>query len=185
MAELQGVRYSSPADGAPDRHQFVATTSWGAVTFTFDPQVSTTQPVQIAIDPVEDGALPPEALRRLGLTALRNATITNADRPVVKWLAGIHPASDEPWLTSPRPGRRGREDRDYALWAKRYVEANEESSHPIKKMTADHPGHSAEMLRAILNKARKRGLLTESPKGRAGGWLTKKAEALLGETESG
>jgi hypothetical protein len=52
-------------------------------------------------------------------------------------------------------------------------------------MAADHPGHSAEMLRAILNKARKRGLLTESPKGRAGGWLTKKAEALLDETESG
>ena len=183
MAELKGVRYSSPADGGPDRHQFVATASWGAVTFTFDREVSTSQPVQIVIDPVEDGALPPEALRRLGLTALHNATISNAGRPVVRWLAGIHPASDEPWLTSPRPGRRGREDRDYALWAKRYVEANEKSPHPIKKMTTDHPGHSAEMIRAILNKARKRGLLSESPKGRAGGSLTKKAEALLAESD--
>lgn len=84
------------------------------------------------------------------------------------------------FLARPRPGRAGRPDREYAVWARRYVRAQAEApGREVKHLTEKFGGTSEATLRAILNKARSRGLLTKSEPGKAGGKLTKKAERLL------
>ena len=178
--ELESIRYLPPTNDEPKRHRFVATTNWGEVTFTYDTRTPNADPVEITIRPVDDTTLSPEALRRVRLAGLRSQTAKKSAHPLVKWMAAIDPNATEPWLADPRPGRRGREDRDYAIWARRYVDALEETSHPIKKLRNEH--HLSESaIRAILNRARERGLLTKSPQGRAGGILTTRGESVLNE----
>ncbi len=178
--ELREIRYLPPTGDEPKRHRFVATTNWGEVTFAYDTRTSNADPVEITIRPVDDATLSPEALRRVRLAGLRSQAAKRSTHPLVKWMAAIDPNAKEPWLADPRPGRRGREDRDYAIWAERYVAALEETSHPIKKLRKEH--HlSDSAIRGILNRARGRDLLTGSPQGRAGGTLTKKAIQILNE----
>ena len=50
---------------------------------------------------------------------------------------------------------------------------------PIATLIEEHPGTSEASLRAILHKARRRGLLTSAPSGQAGGALTPLAIRLL------
>ena len=76
-----------------------------------------------------------------------------------------------------RPGRKGREERDYAEVAARYVDALG-SRTPIKEL-AEQLFLSDSQVRSVLNKARDRGLLTAAPKGKAGGKLTDKALKIL------
>jgi hypothetical protein len=83
-----------------------------------------------------------------------------------------------------RPGRRGRADLDYAEWAKRYVEAMARNPRaPIRQMVEDDATKGVhrtdDEVRAHVNKARDRGLLTRSDPGRPGGELTPKAKQLL------
>jgi len=86
------------------------------------------------------------------------------------------------FIDTQRPGRAGRPDIKYAMWAEKYVDAVEATcGKPMAKLMAENPGFDEDALRSILNKARKRGLLSNSPSGRAGGNLTAKAEALLTE----
>jgi hypothetical protein len=76
----------------------------------------------------------------------------------------------------PRPGKRGYEERSYAVAAGIYVE----TGHDIRA-TAERLHCSVSRARHILNRARTKGLLTAAPPGRAGGELTERARELLTE----
>jgi hypothetical protein len=76
-----------------------------------------------------------------------------------------------------RPGRRGRPDRFYAEVAAEYVDALA-GGRPIKDVSRER-FLSASQVRDLVSEARRRGLLTKPPKGRAGGHLTAKARAEL------
>lgn len=83
----------------------------------------------------------------------------------------------------PRPGRRKRPLREYAAFAAEYVQLLG-TSRPIKELARRH--HCSESsARAILNRAREKGLLTRSPDGRAGGQLTNEAQVILKEAQEG
>jgi hypothetical protein len=90
-----------------------------------------------------------------------------------------------------RPGRAGRPDAFYARWAEAYVDRLAKGSRsPIKDLAADPPfqmegfasstdQQARATIRAILQEARRRGLLTRPPRGRAGGRLTPKGIEVL------
>lgn len=86
-----------------------------------------------------------------------------------------------------RPGRAGRPDIYYALWADAYVERLRGGSRtPVKDLVAKPPvvmdtggGISIDAVRDVLAEARRRDLLSPAPVGRAGGDLTPKAERLI------
>jgi hypothetical protein len=126
----------------------------------------------------------PEVLKRLPLSEMQTEVDAYFGSP---FGASTLPAQ---WITAqfaakPRPGRAGRPDVLYAVWAARYVDALAGTKAPIAALVKQYENTperiSAASLRAILNKARgrKRQLLTKAPAGRAGGELTKKAEQLL------
>ena len=95
-------------------------------------------------------------------------------------MAHLEPTSPEPFIDIRRPGRAGRPDWPYALWAARYVEAvSENPLRPVARLTTQFPDHSAGCIRAILSNARRRGLLTAARQGLAGGDLTDKAKQVL------
>jgi hypothetical protein len=84
-----------------------------------------------------------------------------------------------------RPGRRGRPEVEYAEWARRYVEALERNKRqPTAQLLADDAEAGIHRtdgeVRWYLSEARRRGLLTKAPPGKAGGSLTAKARRLLG-----
>jgi hypothetical protein len=80
---------------------------------------------------------------------------------------------------SRRPGRRGRDDVEYAAVADVYIKhVRLNSSAPVER-AAEELNYSTSTVRALLNKARNRGLLTRAGPGRAGGDLTEKAKRLL------
>ncbi|HWT78643.1 MAG TPA: hypothetical protein VN648_07550 [Candidatus Methylomirabilis sp.] len=81
-----------------------------------------------------------------------------------------------------RPGRRGRDDLFYAGWAAKYLDSVATGPAPLARL-ADKEHLNESTIRGILQEARRRGLLTEPPPGRAGGQLTDKALALLGIKE--
>ncbi len=93
------------------------------------------------------------------------------------------------FLAFPRVGRARRPDRPYAVWAQRYVEAQEADPRRPLAWLVDRYGVEAggteteAGIRAKLTQARRRGLLTSAPSGRAGGELTDKARRLLGLNE--
>jgi hypothetical protein len=76
-----------------------------------------------------------------------------------------------------RPGSSGRPDRFYLDIAVRYLEAVS-GRHPVEDVAAQL-GMERRYIRDLLHEARRRGLLTKPPRGRAGGRLTGKAEKLL------
>jgi hypothetical protein len=91
-------------------------------------------------------------------------------------------------ITRSRPGRRGTPDLAYAVWAQRYVAALEDQSTsraPVKFLVDQEKAGGRfvtdKQVRAYLNKARARKLLTAAPPGRPGGTLTPKAKKLLAE----
>lgn len=82
----------------------------------------------------------------------------------------------------PRRGRRGPKgwpDEDYARLASDYVTACKSGSRSPVADVAKYHGLKVTALRAALNRARKRGLLTRQTGGRAGGQLTARANAVL------
>ena len=119
------------------------------------------------------------ALGRMGLGAVHKALSKVLQMPIAQAHLG------ERWtLRTPYPGRPGRDDLFYARWAQRYVEALKAApAKPVKhlEVTSDEPGVTGDEIRARLRRARERRLLTAAPKGRPGGELTDKANALLRE----
>lgn len=84
---------------------------------------------------------------------------------------------------SSRQGRRADGDESYALLAAQYVELlSAGDDHPVLTL-AERLHLTDSSVRARLNRARKRGLLTASQPGRAGGDLTAKARSLLAENK--
>lgn len=84
---------------------------------------------------------------------------------------------------APRPGRRGRGDRFYAEVAALYVRALDRPA-PVKQV-ATWLKYSTSRVRDLLHEARRRGLLTGSPRGRAGGELTQRGRDLLVDNDGG
>ena len=142
-------------------------------------------PHQITIEMPDGSALPATLFTRLRLTPVFDQMSRDFDSPVINYQLGMFDSAgwDEPFLQRPRPGRKGRPDWEYALWASRYVSACEQDAgRPVALLVERFPGHSEAMLRAIVYKARKRELLTDPPqRGRAGGVLTALAVRLLKE----
>jgi hypothetical protein len=140
-------------------------------------------PHRITIEMPDGSALPASLFTRLRLTPVFDQMSRDFDSPVINYQLGMFDSTgwEEPFLQRPRPGREGRKDWEYALWASRYVSACEQDpARPIALLVKRFSGHKESMLRAILYKARRRGLLTDAPqKGRAGGTLTNKAVHLL------
>ena len=102
---------------------------------------------------------------------------------------GIHPELAalprlQPFLIDrARPGRRGRDDIDYAKLAQQYVnEVNSGNPKPTKTLAETHHVSPSQMSQ-LINTARQRNLLTPAPKGRSGGELTEHAYALLNKDD--
>lgn len=95
-----------------------------------------------------------------------------------------------------RPGRGGRDDLFYAIWAEAYVRLVEAGvPHPVKALAANPPipveGYvstegkvSVDTARGFVNEARNRKLLTRPAPGRSGGTLTDAAVELLRSREA-
>lgn len=81
-----------------------------------------------------------------------------------------------------RPGRGGRDPLFYAEWAARYLNACRKSEAPVAHLAEEH-SFSEASIRGFLGEARRRGLLTPAPAGKAGGQLTDKAIALLADED--
>jgi hypothetical protein len=79
-----------------------------------------------------------------------------------------------------RPGRAGRDDRFYATWSKRYVEADPRRR--IRDLEETY-GESYGAITQWIYDARERGLLSRTGQGRSGGVLTDKAVAILRKKE--
>jgi hypothetical protein len=80
-----------------------------------------------------------------------------------------------------RPGRAGRDDRWYAIWAKRYADRAAKSKSPIRDLAEIYGEHYGAVAQWIYD-ARDRGLLSragDTQQGRRGGTLTPKALAIL------
>lgn len=82
------------------------------------------------------------------------------------------------------PGRAGRPDLFYAQLAREYVELLG-GPVPVNKALAKQRSYSETYTRSLVHEARRRGLLTLSPPGRAGGTLTEKARDLLRDADEG
>jgi hypothetical protein len=81
-----------------------------------------------------------------------------------------------------RTGRRGRPPKFYAEWAARYVAAMRDSGPPLQRLALEYH-FDPSSIRGFLYEARRRGLLTKAPPGRAGGELTARALELLAEAD--
>jgi hypothetical protein len=173
-----------------DSNKVVFTTELEGATLQVEVRATHGQaaPHRITIEMADGSALPPQVFSRLRITPVFDQMSRDFKSPVIQRKMHIFEESawKEPFLSRPRPGRKGRPDSEYAMWAARYVSAcRQDARRPIARLTKEHAGHTESMLRAILNKARNRGLLTATPqKGVAGGRLTKRALQLLRENRS-
>ena len=101
--------------------------------------------------------------------------------------AGIHASPDlarhlsewtDEFVSSPRPGRRGRGDLFYAELAAEYVARAETTSNPVEELAGER-NLTASQIRNLLYEARQRGLLSKGVQGRAGGQLSDEAKEIL------
>jgi hypothetical protein len=157
----------------PDNEDWIA-----VATFQFSAQ----EPVlhSMTIRPFGQWASRPLTAKALGSVKI-NEVYRRAHRhlgtPDVAAALGRVPRPKDDFTRVPRPGRRGRSDLSYARWAAHYVKLEGRPKrlqvlarqHKVKEQTA----------RDILYQARRRGLLTEAPPGKAGGELTDKARKIL------
>ena len=139
------------------------------------------QLIGLSFHPSSYPTLPPPTLTAM---MIRSASVSRLYE-LVRGYVSISPQLGIPldidleeFARNPRPGRRGRPDAFYARLAAQYVELLKTSSTPTKNL-AKTRNYSESSTRDFLNQARKRGLLTHSDKGRAGGELTDKARDLL------
>jgi len=129
------------------------------------------------------GEVPPGGL---SARQLRRATLGDLTRRVSAGLIGQVMTAMAPQVTRttdddeahPRPGRAGRDDHFYAIWAARYTAKAAYTPRPIADLAHEHDRPPAR-LREYIAEARRRGLLTATTPGRSGGQLTDKARALL------
>lgn len=129
--------------------------------------------------PLPEGGLTARTLHSVPLGELVLAVRT--DLATKREESGRDDEHEERWWAAfdarPRPGRRGRGDPDYAGLAAAYVRALT-TTNPIRVL-AKEAGMSPTQARGLVYEARRRGLLTPAPSGKAGGQLTDKALGLL------
>lgn len=91
----------------------------------------------------------------------------------------------ERWATEAvrRPGPKGRDDLHFAELAAAYIRHLDQGHKPIEALASEQ-FLSKTTIRNKISSARKRGLLTATPQGVAGGRLTPKAIELLKEIET-
>jgi len=133
----------------------------------------------LSITPVDEtptGGLTANVLRDVDLEALQRLLAHDAIHPRAE--SAIAKKVEDELTQYPRPGRRGRSDLFYALWAQRYVAAWSQSVQPIALLARQHP-HSAAQIRDFVAEARERELLSETRRGLPGGALTEKGATLL------
>jgi hypothetical protein len=140
-------------------------------------------PLQVVVHPTESDLLPPNGINYEALRAVQLGTIQVELSEILtaEVEGGWVPAEIvERFRSTPRPGNQGRDDLEYAAIAAMYVRMLGASRTPLRALVDElGPGYTAAAVRAMVNRARKRGLLTSAPPGRAGGELTEKARALL------
>lgn len=152
----------------------------------------------------EASAVPSEGLPGRALRALRLKVplerfprflrSIERDPTFARQLLGGHGIKLGSEVVRRRPGRAGRTDSFYLVWAVAYVERLAAGSRrPVKDLTKHPPkvikGYvsdgnvtSGATVRDLIHQARVRGLLTGSPAGRPGGELTPKAKQMLKHT---
>ena len=86
----------------------------------------------------------------------------------------------------PRPGRAGHDEKYYALWVRRYLDAVEQHGQRyMAHLLAEHPGYTANVIRRTISEAEttKHRLITNRPgRGKAGGTMTEKCKRILAES---
>jgi hypothetical protein len=135
-----------------------------------------------------EGSPTAEMLRRLPLGALlrkARGLVSHPfdDRPIedptsIKF-ADLTEMALAPFLVDGR-GRRKRTDEDFARLAWEYYVLVSEGDPSPAKTLSERVGGSAAVWANRISEARRRGLLTSPEPGEAGGHLTDRAEALLG-----
>jgi hypothetical protein len=124
-----------------------------------------------------DSGLSTAMLRKIALVRLVQRGLSAipselAERPWNDWLSADRS----------RVGRAGRDDLFYAEWAAAYVQyVTSGEANPAVRL-AEEKFLSVSQVRSILGEARKRDLLSNAPRGRAGGYLTSLAESILSES---
>lgn len=130
---------------------------------------------------------PPGAMTARAMRSIRWGELEDLGRAYLTDKATTYqPATGVPLIDSnlrafaslDRPGRAGRADLEYAVLADRYVQMCRSSRAPIRDL-AESEHLSVAQVRNLIHEARKRGLLTEGRKGRAGGSLTHKGRELI------
>ncbi|SVB30906.1 uncharacterized protein METZ01_LOCUS183760, partial [marine metagenome] len=115
------------------------------------------------------------AIDRLIKRGLAVIPVEILDRPWTNWLS----------VDRNRVGRAGRDDRYYAEWAAAYTQLlNTGENKPAIRLAKDKY-LSVSQVRTILGEASRRGLLTQAPRGQAGGSLTPLAKSILTESRGG
>jgi hypothetical protein len=180
------IRWQVEYDGSGEDPVVRATTDvhgWTA-TVKLERQSGVVRVAGIELLPTSTEALlTTSVFKRLRLGELQGAVASGLETdPDIRF--GLPDSWHTTRVAVPRPGRAGRSDLDYAIWARRYVQACEADPRaPIRRLVetfGDAEGGLAEAaLRAVLHEARRRGLLTRAAAGVAGGRLTRKADALL------
>lgn len=126
---------------------------------------------------VPAGDIPSGGLTTRLLRQLRTGELIAALRAAVRQ-AEQYLGESPDLAVGTRVGRRGRDDRYYAEWAAAYVDALSRSARPVEDLATRH-NLSPSQVRNLIHSCRRRGLLTASPPGRAGGDLTSHARKLL------
>ena len=125
------------------------------------------------------GGITGPLLRQLRLSRLHDVVQQDA---LTRWalsLRGVDGDSDI--RTARHPGRRGRSDYFYAVWAARYVEMCKTTRHPHYELARDYPDEvkGERAVQDLIRTAKSRGLLVGGSPGRAGGQLSAKAKRFL------
>ena len=121
--------------------------------------------------PIDD--LTAQTIRSVPMRHLRSIALECVEK------YGIGPLSDaERASVSQRPGRAGRSDSHYALWAALYVEKVGARA-PISELAREH-GLRREQVRDLVQQARKRGLVTPG----RNATLTEKARSILNDLDN-
>jgi len=147
-----------------------------------DPRAVVRPGADLDLLPISDEREPPA--KRLSARRLRSLPLGSLDgfvrRHMAATLGKLDPDLLDSFSDAPvRPGRRGHTDHVYVLLAARYVEL-QGSGREIQDLAAEVRS-SPLTVRNKLAEARRRGLLDNPGRGKAGGGLTEKARRLLKE----
>ena len=126
---------------------------------------------------IPKGGITSEVLRGLSLSALHDSLGTDNGSAEMLALHGLDPDTD--FLASRRPGRRGRSDYFYAVWAELYVDKCKATRHPHAELVREYPDVDERASQHRIRVAGKGEALVGRASGRAGGQLSAKAKRLL------